>query len=358
MRRALRLARRGQGFVEPNPMVGCVLVKNDRIIAEGYHHYFGGPHAEVDALRRAGNRTRGTVAYVTLEPCNYFGKTPPCTEALIRAEVSEVFAATKDPNPRVAGKGLSQLRRAGIKTHVGLLQSEAIQLNAPYLKRCTQKLPYVIAKWAQSIDGKIATHTGDSKWISCESSRRMVHELRSRVDAVLVGIGTILKDDPMLNCRDGAPRRIATRVILDTHLRTPMSALVVQTANKWPTLIFTSPKYSRSPKAKQLRSRFVQVESVRPTSEGIPLRQVLRRLYERGMTNVLIEGGGKVLGYAFDEHLIDEIHVFIAPKLIGGRAAISPLSGRGILRIRNASILKSVEIRRVGPDLYYHAYLR
>ncbi len=354
MHKALDLARRGRGRVEPNPMVGCVLVKANRIIGQGWHDRFGGPHAEVVALERARAAANGATAYVTLEPCNHLGKTPPCTRALRQAGVSRVVAAMRDPNPLVAGKGLQALRRAGISVIEGLLQDEAEQLNAPYLKRQLQRRPYVIAKWAQSIDGKIATVSGDSKWISGPLARRKTHRIRACVDAIMVGSGTLLQDDPLLTCRDVPIRRVARRIILDTRLRTPLDCRLVRTASEIPTIIFTSRANASRRKSQLLRRAGASVLNAPLRSRHLDLRAVLRKLAKLDMTNVLIEGGGQVLGSAFDMRLVDEAYVFVAPLLIGGRCAVPALSGDGLAKIASGQGLTNLTTRRVGEDLLYH----
>jgi diaminohydroxyphosphoribosylaminopyrimidine deaminase/5-amino-6-(5-phosphoribosylamino)uracil reductase len=356
MRRALGLALRGQGRVEPNPMVGCLITHEDHVIAEGYHRRFGGPHAEVEALRRARRSVRGATAYVTLEPCCHTGKTPPCTDALLKAGVARVVAAMVDADPRVQGSGLRRLRRAGVQVDVGLLEAEATDLNRPYLKRTRHGKPYVILKWAQSVDGKIATRTRDSKWISGESSRRIVHCLRARVDAVMVGIGTVLADDPHLTARNVPVRRVATRVVLDTRLRTPRHAHVVTTAAQTPTLILTSRNAlaAQAAKARQFGRQAVEITPVRLRRGRLDLTAVLEELGRRQMTNVLVEGGGEVISNLLDRRLADEAYAFVAPLLIGGRQAISAFGGLGVRRVSDCSPPGQPAPRRVGQDLLYH----
>ncbi|RMF74303.1 MAG: bifunctional diaminohydroxyphosphoribosylaminopyrimidine deaminase/5-amino-6-(5-phosphoribosylamino)uracil reductase RibD, partial [Planctomycetota bacterium] len=251
MRIALRTARRGLGRVEPNPPVGCVLVRGGRELARGFHRYFGGPHAEVDALRRAGN-ARGATAYVTLEPCCYHGKTPPCTQALIAAGIRRVVAAVRDPNPRVSGRGLALLRRAGLQVDVGVLADEAEALIAPFRKLTKTGRPWVIAKWAQSLDGRIATRTGDSRWISDVAARTHAHRTRARVDAIIIGARTAGIDDPLLTARLARPRRVAARVVLDPNLRTPTNGRLVRTAGNFPTWICCDASASKRRRAELL----------------------------------------------------------------------------------------------------------
>ena len=352
MRRALRLARRGEGRVEPNPMVGCVLAKRDQAIAEGFHRRYGGPHAEVEALRRASDAARGATAYVTLEPCSHFGKTPPCADALIEAGVKRVVAAVRDPFPAVSGRGLRKLRRAGIRVQTGLLADEAAELLAPFLTRVLLERPYVIAKWAQSADGKTATHTGDSKWISGPEARQLVHRLRARVDAVAVGMGTVLKDDPMLNARDVPIRRNAARVVFDSRLRIPPGAKLVQTAQETPTLILTvaaTKSTAVQRRRKMLEKHGVRILTCRAHLGRVDPADALRKLVKEGFTNILVEGGGELLGSFADAGLVDELHLYTAPLIIGGDAPTG-CGGAGAERMAQTLRGRIVSSRRCGDD--------
>lgn len=350
MRRALDLAKRGQGSVEPNPMVGCVLVKGRTVIAEGWHERYGGPHAEINALQKAGENAREAAAYVTLEPCSHFGKTPPCVQALIRAGVSRVVAAMADPFPEVAGRGLEQLRQAGIEVSCGLHEAEAKQLNAPYLKLITQQRPWVIAKWAMTLDGRIASRSGHSQWISNEQSRAIVHQIRGRVDGILVGSNTALTDDPLLTARPTGPR-IATRLVFDSQLRLPAKSKLVQTAGEFPTLLATSAAADQE-KAAALRTAGVEVLLLPGASHLERLNQLLDELGRRRMTNLLVEGGGGLLGALFDAQAMDEVHVFLAPKIIGGQAAAAPVGGMGLEKMSEAAELAQLQIQQLGTDIY------
>ncbi len=357
MARALELARRGEGLVEPNPMVGCVLVRNDAVVGEGWHRRFGGAHAEVEALNIAGPRARGATAYVTLEPCCHFGKTPPCTQALIAAGVRRVVAALTDPFVEVAGKGFAELAAAGTAVEVGLMEAEAARLNAPYRKRIVAGRPWVIAKWAMTLDGKIATRTGDSRWISGEASRAIVHQLRGRIDAIIVGRGTVAADDPLLIARPAGPR-IATRIILDSRASLASDSQLVRTVGDAPVLIVTSPDAPAAETAR-LESAGCEVFAAGGSDSKARLDSLLSELGRRQMTNVLVEGGGQVLGSFFDAAAIDEVHVFIATKLCGGGAAPGPVAGSGVERIAEALPLEDdFEVRRVGDDLYIHGRVR
>ena len=358
MQRALELAARGQGRVEPNPMVGCVVVRNNKIVGEGYHRRFGGPHAEINALKAAGSQAKGSIVYVTLEPCCHHGKTPPCTDALIAAKVTRVVAAMADPFSKVRNKGFGRLRSAGIKVTMGVCKVEAARLNGPYLKLQQTHMPWVIFKWAQSLDGKLATRKGDSKWISCPKSRQYAHRIRGRVDGIVVGVSTVLADDPMLNCRHGRARRTATRLVIDPQLRTSMRAKVVQTAQDIPTIIVTDRDMTESTKARKHRRLSVGVMGVRQTRSGLDLKQLLKKLGRGGMTNVMVEGGGKTLGAFFDAGLADEVIVFVAPRLIGGKQACSPLAGIGAGKISEAVEAFETKVSRCGDDYVYNLRLR
>jgi len=348
MRRALQLAARGRGYVEPNPLVGCVIVRDGKAIGQGYHRRFGGPHAEVEALRRCRGSLRCATVYVTLEPCCHFGKTPPCTDALIAAGVGRVVVAMRDPGPAVAGRGLRKLRAAGIAVETGLLADEAAALNSPYLKRVRCGRPWVILKWAQSLDGKIATHAGDSKWISDPRARAHAHRIRGRMDAIIVGLNTVLSDDPQLTCRLGRVRRVATRIVLDSRLRTPPAARLVRSARRKPTWIVCATNAPRG-RAETLEAAGCVVRRVARDREGLSLPAVLDLLGSDGMTNVLVEGGGRLLGGFIDRRLADELCVYVAPLLIGGSDAVSAIGGTGPDTVRGALRLpESTTIRRLG----------
>jgi len=350
MRRAIQLARKGEGRVEPNPMVGCVIARGGRIIGEGYHRRFGGPHAEIEALRSCPSRVRGATVYVSLEPCCHFGKTPPCTNALIEAGVGRVVAAIKDPNPLVCGQGLRQLRKAGITVETGLLTNEAAEVLAPYLTRVRLRRPYVIAKWAQSLDGKLATAAGESKWITGEAARREAHQLRARVDAILVGSGTVIADDPLLTARGVPIRRVATRVVMDRRLRIPIGARLVQSALEFPTILFTSALRSNGKKARQLAGLGVQVVGVAAETAAGFIEGCLNELANREVTNLLVEGGPKVLTAFFEAGLVDEAWVFTAPMFIGGTNAPSALDASYVSKLTQATRPVLLSTRRIGTD--------
>ncbi len=359
MQLALDLAAKGEGSVEPNPMVGCVLVdKSGLQIGAGYHARFGEAHAErvaIDDARQRGlaEQLSDATAYVTLEPCCHHGKTPPCTSALLEAGVARVVVAQLDPFPEVAGKGLALLQQAGVHVSVGLAQSAAEQLNAAYLKRLQRSRPWVIAKWAMSLDGKIATRSGDSQWISGKESRERVHNLRSRVDAILVGSGTALTDNPLLTARTAAaPLRTALRVVMDSTLRLPLNYRLVETARETPLLLVAGPGASPA-KAEQLRALGCQVSVSKQADPQRRLDELLEYLaVERAATNVLVEGGGQLLGSLLKLGQLDQCEAFIAPKLIGGAQASSPIGGLGFAHLRDCPATYSLKAQPSGEDTH------
>jgi diaminohydroxyphosphoribosylaminopyrimidine deaminase / 5-amino-6-(5-phosphoribosylamino)uracil reductase len=352
MTRALALAARGRGSVEPNPMVGAVVVRDGTIVGEGFHERFGQAHAEVNALRQAGEAARGSTLYVTLEPCSHFGKTPPCTEAVIGAGVRRVVAAMLDPFPQVAGQGAARLREAGIVVEVGTGEAEARRLNAPYLKRLRTGRPWVLAKWAMTLDGKIATRTGQSKWITGAAARARGHELRGRMDAIVIGRGTLLADDPLLTARPPGPRT-ATRVVLTaTADAIPESCRLIDSVHEAPVLVLTRPEVVD--RLASWSARGAEVVALPASSGGVDVQAALTELGRRGMTNVLLEGGGGLLGSFLDAGEIDEMHTFVAPLVVGGAASPSPVGGAGIADLVSALRLDDWTADRLGDDLYVH----
>lgn len=349
MRRALRLAARG--YTPPNPMVGCVLVKDGAVVGEGYHLRAGGPHAEVVALEAAGERARGATAYVSLEPCSHSGRTPPCAPALVAAGVARVVAAALDPNPRVSGKGIAILQEAGIAVQVGLLEEEARRLNAAFFHYQTTGRPFVLLKAAMTLDGKIATRTGDSRWITGPRARRHVHRLRAQSGAVLCGIGTALADDPLLTARlPGVPRQ-PLRVVLDTHLRLPLTSRLVATAREVPTLIAAGKTPDRC-RRMALENCGIEVICLPTNAAGrIALPELLAELGRREVISVLVEGGSQINAAFLEGGHVHRLLWFIAPKLIGGRDAPTPVAGTGAALMADAVSLSPFRVRRFGPDL-------
>ncbi len=356
MRRALELAAQGRGAVEPNPMVGCVIVQGAEIIGEGWHRRFGGDHAEVEALRLAGDRAAGATMCVTLEPCCHQGKTPPCTGAILEAGIGRVVIAQRDPFPQVSGGGIAQLATAGVDITIGLLEAEARRLNGPYLKLIEAGRPWIIAKWAMTLDGKIATRTGSSQWISGEASREIVHEIRGRVDAILVGRETALADDPSLTARPPGPRT-AVRIVCDTRAALSSDSQLVRTAKETPVLVAVGNEAAEADRTR-LSDAGCEVFVCEGTDHAARLDALLDELGRRRMTNVLVEGGGQLLGSLLDARRIDEVHAFIAPKLVGGTTAASPIGGTGIEQMAEALTLDEPEIRQVGQDVYVSGLLK
>jgi diaminohydroxyphosphoribosylaminopyrimidine deaminase/5-amino-6-(5-phosphoribosylamino)uracil reductase len=364
MRRALELAARGNGTVEPNPVVGAVLVDPSlELIAEGWHQRFGGPHAEIEAITRAGSLAAGATLFVTLEPCCHQGKTGPCTDAILRAGIRKVVVACRDPFPLVDGNGIAALRAAGLDVEEGLLAEEARDLTAPFRKLVLQKVPWVHAKWAMSLDGKIATSGGASRWISNERSRAIVHHLRGQMDAVLIGSRTAAFDDPLLTARPRGPRT-ATRIVLDSKASLAIESQLARTASETPLIVASSPE---APGENIRRLEDAGVEVLRlpttpaPTAGGsnearIDILALLKELGRRNFTNLMVEGGAQVLGSFFDAGQIDEFHVFVAPKILGGLESPGPVAGIGLAEIGLAENLRIRAIERHGDDVYINAW--
>lgn len=355
MDRALELARRGIGAVEPNPPVGAVILSPaGELVGEGWHQKFGGPHAEVFALEQAGEAAQGGTLYCTLEPCCHFGKTPPCSRAVIAAGVKKVVIAQQDPFSLVNGGGIAELRAAGIEVEVGLGQESATWLTAPFFKLATTGRPWVHAKWAMTLDGKIAARTGHSQWISGESSRAVVHELRGRMDAIVVGIGTAYADDPLLTARPAGPR-LATRVVVDANARLPLDSQLVRTAGEAPVLCIVADNADFQ-RVQHLQERGVEILAMPRLVNGhFACDGWLTEMGYRRWTNILVEGGSELWGSLFDANAIDEVHAFIAPKLVGGKGAPGPLGGRGLPAIPE-HLLHNVQIQQIGNDVYMHGY--
>lgn len=348
MGRALAEAERGRGSVEPNPMVGAVVVRDSRIVGVGHHERFGGPHAEVVALGRAGQLAEGASLYVTLEPCCHHGKTPPCTEAILRGGVARVVAAMRDPFSKVDGGGAARLRSEGVDVIMGLMAEEARLLNGPYLKRLATGLPYVTAKWAMTLDGKTAASSGDSRWISNARSRALVHEVRGRMDAILAGIGTVLQDDPTLTARPPGPR-LAARVILDSSARLPVESQLVRTTREAPVWLAVTDRASSE--RRELLSRSGCEILAFPGTGSVPVIPLLAELGRRGVTNLLVEGGGTVVGAFLDAGAVDEVDVFVAPLLDGGSHGFSPARGVGYPLMAQAIRLDRREVSLVDGDV-------
>jgi diaminohydroxyphosphoribosylaminopyrimidine deaminase/5-amino-6-(5-phosphoribosylamino)uracil reductase len=352
MRRALAVAEQGRGFVEPNPLVGAVVVRDGRFVAEGWHRKFGEAHAEVNALAAAGAAAAGATLYVTLEPCCHHGKTPPCTDAILRSGIRRVVAALEDPFPQVAGRSAELLRGAGVAVEFGLGAAEARRLNAPYLKVLATGRPYVHAKWAMTLDGKIASRTGDAKWISNEQARARVHKLRGVMDGIVIGIGTALADDPILTARPTGPR-IPKRIVLDTLGRLPLTNRLVQTAGETPTWVVVSPR-APTDVSRRLHDRGCEVLTIQEENGKPSVAGLLAELGRRRLTNLLVEGGAGVLGSFLDAGAIDEVHVAIAPRLLGGQEAKTPFGGQGLAMLSEAVPLADWHVEVLGDNIYVH----
>ena len=352
MARALELARRGRGSVEPNPTVGAVVVRDGRVIGEGWHKAFGGPHAEVEAIaaaRSVGHDPAGATMYVTLEPCCHQGKTPPCTDAIAAAKIARVVAAMEDPDPQVAGGGLAALRAAGVEIACGVLEAQARELLAAYVKLRTTGRPWVICKWAQSLDGRIATFTGDSKWISSEQSRGRVHELRGRCDGVCVGVGTVRADDPLLTNRSGSGRQPA-RVVLDESLEMPLDCKLLASADVSPVIVVAR-QGADAAASEALTGAGAEVLALPAAPGGVDLAALLDELGRRRWTCLLVEGGGGVLGSFIGQGLADELLVFVAPRLVGGTRSPGPVDWGDVEAIEQAMALPAPRVEQVGPDV-------
>jgi len=356
MHRALTLAGLARGRTSPNPLVGAVVVKDGKIIAEGYHKKAGEPHAEIHALDAAGEDAQGSTLYVTLEPCCHWGRTPPCTDAISKSGIVHVYVAHLDPNPKVAGKGIKELEKSGIKTTVGVCAEAAETLNEIYIKHISTGYPFVILKTAMSLDGKIATSTGESQWITSESSRVKAHEIRDQVDAIVVGIGTILSDNPTLTTRlPNKKGKDPIRIVLDSHARTPLTARVINPDSLRRVIIAVTPQAPEE-KIAQLKKRGVEVIVIPDKDGRVCFKTLMKTLGERGITSVLVEGGGKVNASVLESGLVDKVMCFIAPKFIGGRQAPGIIDGDGIKRLKDAPDLQRLTVTQLDKDLLIEGY--
>jgi diaminohydroxyphosphoribosylaminopyrimidine deaminase/5-amino-6-(5-phosphoribosylamino)uracil reductase len=357
MRRALALAARSVGRTSPNPAVGAVLVRGGRIVGEGYHRRAGEPHAEVIALRNAGARAEGATLYVTLEPCCHREKrTPPCVDAIEASGVRSVVMATSDPNPKVSGRGLARLRSKGITVRVGVLRERAIRLNEAYAHWITTGRPFVTLKIASTLDGKIATASGESRWITGPPAREVVHRLRSQVDAVLVGIGTVLADNPELTARGGRNRRSPHRVILDERLAIPLTAKVLVTRAGSTTFVATT-RAAAAARRRRVAAIGARVLVIKSRAGLVDLEALIQRLGAMGITSLLIEGGSEVNAAALRAGIVNKVVIMLAPKLLGGRDAVGSIGGRSPRRLVDAAALRNLAVRRAGDDVIVEGYL-
>lgn len=355
MRLALTLAEKGRGRVNPNPMVGAVIVKNGTIIGEGYHQVYGHNHAEVNAFKDAKEDTLGATLYVTLEPCSHHGKTPPCVDKIIEKKIKRVVIGALDPNPLVAGRGVEKLRDSGIIVDIGVLEKECIALNEIFMKYISTKKPFVIMKTAMSLDGKIATQCGESKWITGEASRKNVHNLRNDLMGIMVGANTVIKDNPELTCRVlGGKNPI--RIILDSSLRIPLNSKVIED-KKARTIIVTTEKASKE-KISIYTERGVEVVVI-PSKEGkVNLEKLVETLGEMNIDSILIEGGGTLNFEALKAGIVDKIQIYIAPKFIGGEKSKTPVEGIGIKVLEEAYGVESIRVGTIGEDILIEGYMK
>lgn len=360
MQTALKLAQKGMGYVNPNPMVGAVIVKNGKVIGQGFHEEYGEAHAERNALASCTESPEGAVMYVTLEPCCHYGKTPPCTNAILESKISKVVVACEDPNPKVAGNGIRILREAGVEVEVGVGRDESIKLNEVFFHYIQKRSPYVVMKYAMTMDGKIATRTGESRWITGEAARRKVHEDRHRYAAIMVGSETVIEDDPMLNCRlaDG---KNPLRIVCDSRLRVSRDSRIVSTSREIPTIIAT---------ACRDRTQWVKYEEAGCTilcveedvTGHVNLKALMRELYQQKIDSVLLEGGGTLNASALRAGIVNKVQAYIAPKIFGGSSAKTPVRGLGVASPGDAYLLKNSRIQRLGEDILiesevdYHVY--
>jgi len=354
MKRALRLAEKGRGRTSPNPMVGALLVKDGKVVGEGHHVKAGADHAEIIALRQAGEEARGATLYLNLEPCTHYGKTPPCAPAVIQAKVKRVVIGMEDPNPLVRGRGVESLKGAGIDVDVGILEKECRGLNEAFCKYIIKKEPFVILKVATTLDGKIAARDGDSKWISGEISRRFVHRMRDQADGVVVGIGTVLRDDPMLTARIKKGRD-PYRIILDSRLRIPEGAKVIE--NSPSKAIIVTTELAARDRVEKLEKKGVRILIVDSKEGRVDLKACLSKLGEMGMMSLLVEGGSRINGAFLNEGLIDKIFLFLSPKLIGDGEAPGIFGGIGKRALREAILLNKINVKRIGEDILVEGYL-
>ncbi len=352
MRKALRQALRGSGMTSPNPLVGAVIVKNGDVIGQGYHQTLGGPHAEVNAIKRAGALAAGGTLYVTLEPCNHHGLTPPCTKAVIDAEISRVVFGMRDPNPDVAGAGAEYLGRAGIEVKGGVLEQECRGLNQPFIKYVTTGLPYVTLKAAATMDGFIATSSGDSKWITGELSRQFAHQLRFLADGILVGIGTVMADDPLLTVRlhGKKTRRHPVRIVLDSELQIPLSSQLVLSASAGPVWVVCRQDASGE-NENALSGAGVHVLRIMSGDSRVDIPLLLKELGRRRISSILVEGGGRVLGSFLESGFADEFHFFYAPKILGDPCGVNMLNCRPRLRIADCVRAYGITTKKFAEDL-------
>lgn len=355
MEQALTIAQYAIGRTSPNPMVGAVIVHKGRVVGQGWHRQAGTPHAEIHALRQAGELAHGATMYVTLEPCSHHGRTGPCVDAVIAAGIKKVVVAMQDPNPVVAGRGIKKLRAASIEVIEGVLAAEAAQLNEVFIKWISTQRPFVVLKSAMSLDGKIAAYTGHSQWITGTVARERVHQLRDCCDGILVGIGTVLADNPSLTTRLEYPGKNPLRIVVDSKARISLEAQVI--TDGLPTIVAVT---SQAPhdKVETLRAAGVQVLLIDSKQGRVDLSQLFTTLGQQGITSILVEGGASINATLLEENLVDKVQWFIAPKIIGGTEAPGPVGGRGVADVNHANLFEDIKMETVGEDILISAYVR
>ena len=358
MRRAMELAEKGAGYVCPNPLVGAVIVKDGRIIGEGYHELCGSHHAEINAFKNATEDVAGATIYVTLEPCSHYGKTPPCANAIIEKGIKKVVIAVEDPNPEVAGRGIKLLKENGIEVVIGILEEECKKQNEIFFKFITTHIPFCILKTAMTLDGKIATSTGDSRWITNEISREYVHRIRHKVSAIMVGSGTVIADDPLLNTRlpegNGCD---PIRIVVDSNAKIPLNSKILNTDSCARTIVAVT-EFAKEERIKALELMGVEIIVTPDKDKRVDLEYLMKELGKREISSVLIEGGSELNYSAMETGIIDKVNVFIAPKFIGGRDAKTPIGGAGRPLMKDAFMLENIELKRFGDDIMVEGYVR
>ncbi|MCI6691987.1 MULTISPECIES: bifunctional diaminohydroxyphosphoribosylaminopyrimidine deaminase/5-amino-6-(5-phosphoribosylamino)uracil reductase RibD [unclassified Clostridium] len=356
MKMAIELAKKGKGKVNPNPLVGAVIVKNGEIIGQGYHSKYGGNHAEIEAINNATDDVKGATIYVTLEPCFHYGKTPPCVDKLISSGISKVVIGHLDPNPLVSGKSIEKLKSLGIEVKVGVLEEECLKLNEVFIKYIKTKLPFVVLKSGVSLDGKIATKTGESKWITGATSRAKVNELRNELRGIMVGVNTVIIDDPTLNCNIHGGRN-PIRIILDSNLRIPLDSKILKTAYKYETIIATTKNIDLNKKAlvEELKAKVITIDSI---NNKVDLNKLMIKLGEMKIDSILLEGGGEVNYSALEAGIIDKLMLFMAPVIIGGKESKTFVEGKGIDLLTNSFKASNLKIEYLGEDILITSYIR
>ncbi|GAA0086467.1 bifunctional diaminohydroxyphosphoribosylaminopyrimidine deaminase/5-amino-6-(5-phosphoribosylamino)uracil reductase RibD [Clostridium sp. CTA-7] len=355
MRMAIELAKKGVGKVNPNPMVGAVIVKDEKVIGEGYHEEYGKAHAEVNAFSSLIEESKGATLYVTLEPCSHYGKTPPCVDKIIENKIAKVVVGAFDPNPLVAGRGIKKLKDAGIDVVTSVLEEECKKVNEVFMKYIVEKKPFVVLKTAMTLDGKISTPSGESKWITNEESRKEVHKLRNKLSAIMVGVNTVIKDNPELTCRlEGGRNPI--RIIVDSKLRIPMESKVV--IDKLARTIVATTELANKDRVLDLKKLGVEVIIIKAKNERVDLQSLMVELGKLNIDSILLEGGSTLSFSALEDKIVDKIQAYIAPKIIGGEKSKTPVGGKGIEKLSNAIMLENMKVISVGRDLLIEGYLK